>query len=106
LLTTPPPKQKPIAPILPFESGRAFSHFAAATKSSNIFGRSPRGTSPRPVSSSREAADRREAVGRVRDEVRDGEAARDVLDVRIQPAVLVDDEHAGSLPLAFAGFAK
>ncbi len=34
----PPPKQKPIAPSLPLLSGRAFSHFAEATKSSVIFG--------------------------------------------------------------------
>ena len=34
----PPPKQKPTQPILPVQSGRAFSQLAEATKSSNIFG--------------------------------------------------------------------
>ena len=32
-----PPKQNPTTPILPVQSGRAFSHRAAATKSSVIF---------------------------------------------------------------------
>ena len=39
------------------------------------------------------AADRRQAVGRQRDEARDGGAPRDVLDIRIQAAVLVNHEH-------------
>ena len=34
----PPPKQKPTTPILPVQSGRAFSQRAAAMKSSVIFG--------------------------------------------------------------------
>ena len=38
VLATPPPKQNPIAPSLPVQSGRAFSQGAAATKSSVIFG--------------------------------------------------------------------
>ena len=33
MLDMPPPKQKPVAAIFPFECGRAFSHCAAATKS-------------------------------------------------------------------------
>ena len=34
----PPPKQKPIAPSLPLQSGLVRSQFAEATKSSIIFG--------------------------------------------------------------------
>ena len=33
----PPPKQKPTAPIFPFDSGRAFSQAADATKSFGMF---------------------------------------------------------------------
>ena len=45
----------------------------------------------------REAADRRQAIRCVRDEVRDREPPGDIFDVRIQPAVLVDHQHAGQL---------
>ena len=43
------------------------------------------------------AADRREAVRRERHEVLEREPPRDVLDVRVEAAVLVDDEDARQL---------
>ena len=48
----PPPKQKPTTPSLPLLSGRAFSHFAAAMKSSVIFAVSSLAKSAPPFSSS------------------------------------------------------
>src|SRR5439155_1779339 len=42
-------------------------------------------------------SDRREPVGRKRDEVGEREPARDVLDMRVQAAILVDDHHARAL---------
>ena len=103
----PPPKQKPTAPSLPFDSACAFSQLAAATKSSIIFGPSTVAERRRALLVvARIAADRGQAVGREGDEVGDGEAARDVLDVGIQPAVLVDDEHRRQLAAALAGRAK
>ena len=45
------------------------------------------------------AAERREAVGRERDVAFDRGAPRDILDIGIQSAVLVDDEHRGPRPL-------
>ena len=43
------------------------------------------------------AAEREQRVGREGDEVLERQAAGDVLDVRVQPAVLVHDEHARQL---------
>ena len=98
LLTTPPPKQKPIAPSLPVASGRAFSHSAAATKSSCILARSTCLNSCRALLVvAGIAADRGEAVGREGDEIGDRQAPRDVLDIRVEAAVLVHDQDAGQL---------
>ena len=47
------------------------------------------------------AADRRQRIGGERGIAVDGEAAGDVLDVRIEPAVLVDDDDAGPGARAF-----
>ena len=104
----PPPKQKPIAPSLPSTRGRAFSHCAGRDEVLEHLR-----TVHLPelhgafLVVAGKSADRGEAVGRERDEVRDGEAARDVLDVGIQAAVLVDRRSPPApCPLAFAGRAK
>ena len=108
LLTMPPPKQKPTAPILPVQSGsRLAASSAEATKSSIIFGPLTLRNFTAPFSSS---------PGKPPTEVRPSgakamklatrEPAGDVLDIRIEAAVLVDHEHPGSLPLVFAGLAK
>ena len=48
----------------------------------------------------RVAADRRQPVGREREETIDGGAARDVLDIGIEAAVLVDHQHGRERPRA------
>ena len=97
-LAMPPPKQKPVTPSLPVLSGRAFSHTAAAYRSSAILARSTLPNSSPPLSSSPGiAAHRRQAVGRERHEVLERETARDVFDVRIESAVLVHDQDARQL---------
>ena len=104
----PPPKQKPTAPILPVQSGRAFSHFAAATKSSVIFLPSTWRNFTAPFSSSPGiAADRRQAVRRERDEVGERRgAARRLRCTGFRPRFSWMTITPGSLPLAFAGRAR
>ncbi len=54
----------------------------------------------------RVAAERRQRVGRHRQEVVERQAPRDVFDVRIEAAVLVDHEHGrAACPVALAGLA-
>jgi hypothetical protein len=101
----PPPKQKPTAPILPFDSGRAFSQARRDEVLEHL----------RPVHLAeldgallvvaRVAADRGQPSGAKATKFATAKRARDVFDVRIQAAVLVDDEDRGSLP-ALAGRAK
>ena len=104
LLTTPPPKQKPMAPILPVQSGRDFSHTAAARKSSGILAPSTSLKSCRALFVvARIAADRGQPVRRKGDEIGDRQPPRDVFDIGIEAAILVDDEHRRQLGRAFAG---
>ena len=94
----PPPKQKPTAPSLPFDSGRAFQPLGGRDEVLRhlwtVDVSECRGAL---LIVARIAADRGQPVGRKGDEVGDGEAARDVLDVRIEAAVLVNDEHRRQL---------
>ena len=80
----PPPKQKPTTPILPVQSGRSFSHFAEARKSSQHL---------LPVYLSKDlraffviariTADAGQAIGSEGHETRRAQAPRYILDVRI-----------------------
>ena len=85
-------------PILPVQSGRDFQPERRRHEVFGLLGRSTLANSCAAlVVVAGIAADRREPVGRERHEVGEREAPRDVLDVRIEPAVLVHDEDAGQL---------
>ena len=87
----PPPKQKPVTPSRPVLSGRFFTHTAAAYRSSRHLRAIDLAEQLATLLVvARIAADRRETVRRERHEVLEREAPRDVLDVRVEAAVLVD----------------
>ena len=91
----PPPKQKPTAPILPVHSGRDLRKSYAANEILVALFRVELGEELRRLFLvARIAAQRRQRVRRERDEVLDRKPARDILDVRIEAAVLVDHQHA------------
>ena len=94
----PPPKQKPTAPTLPVRFGRAFSQLRGGDE---VLGHLRASTCPnmlrRPFLRRRDSRRAGQPVGREGQEAGDAEAARDVLDVRIEAAVLVDHEDAGQL---------
>ena len=92
----PPPKQKPVTPSLPVLSGRVLQPHGRGVQV--LAPSSARSTLPNSCAAlvvvAGIAADRGEAVGRERHEVLEREPARDVFDVRVEPAVLVDDQDA------------
>src|SRR5262245_39458747 len=96
MLTTPPPKQKPTAPSLPVQSGRDFSHAAAARKSSLILLRSTSVKSFAPFSSSPgyPPADVSPSGANAR-KFAIGQSSRHIFYVRIETAVLVHDQNPG-----------
>ena len=98
----PPPQQKPTAPTLPVDfrvmleerhrRGDAMRGLVGVERADHV---------ARLVLVGRRAAERREHVDRVGEEAFERDAARDVLDVRIEPAVLVDDDDRRALSLRF-----
>ena len=96
MLTMPPPKQKPTAPSLPVQSGRDFSHVAAAKKSSRILAASiclKSSTAFFVISGI--AAGRGQPIGSKRDELGHRQPPRHILYVRIEATVLVHNQHRG-----------
>ena len=98
MLAIPPPKQNPTTPILPVQSGRLLSHAAAGDEILADLLLVELGEQlARLVLVARIAAERRQRVGREGHEALERDATSDVLDVRIQPAVLVHHQDAGEL---------
>ena len=96
LLTTPPPKQKPIAPSLPVESGRDFEPFGGGGEIRLHLGRIDLFEGSRALLVvARVAPDRCEPVGREGDEIGDRQAPRHIFDIRVQASVLVHDQDGG-----------
>jgi len=93
-LDMPPPKQKPVTPTFPLPSARAFSQRAGE----QILGPLRRIELGEQLAAlvvvARVAAHGRETVRGEGIEVRQGKTPRDVFRVRIEAAILVDDENA------------
>ena len=97
----PPPQQKPVAPSLPVDSSCAFTKRRAVQHVGAQLRLVELGLHRAPVVVvARIAAERRQAVGREREEALHRRAPRHVLDVRIQAAVLVDHQHRRQRPVA------
>jgi hypothetical protein len=93
----PPPKQKPTAPSLPLQSACDLRKFAGHQVLDPLLGVLLGENRARLVLVAGVAADGRQRIRREGDVAHHREAARDVLDVRVEPAVLVYHHHAGQL---------
>ena len=96
----PPPQQKPTAPTLPVDSGWCSRNGTAAAMRCAVSSGIERGDHVAAlVLVGRRAAERRQHVDREAEKAFEREPPRDVLDVRIEPAVLVDDDHRRTFSL-------
>ncbi len=101
-LMTPPPQQKPTAPTLPVEFGMVLEERhrgGGATR--GLVGLEIGEHIARLVLVGWRAAIGRQHVGGEGEKAFEREPPRDVLDVRVEAAVLVDDEHCRALGAPF-----